>query len=188
MAYELTKESIVQDALDMGFTNAGLVDVSTLQAREEVRDMCAVDKCHGYNKNWSCPPGCGTVPECDARMKEYDWGVITQITLDMEDAMDMEAWTDAGKKLHDGQVKLNEELHKKYSDILALGGAGCNLCAECTYPDAPCRFPEKRMSGMEAYGLVVRDVCMKNGLKYYYGPDTVTFSGMFLIKENQAEG
>ena len=102
--------------------------------------------------------------------------------------MDMEAWTDASKKLHDGQVKLNEELHKKYSDILALGGAGCKLCAECTYPDAPCRFPEKRMSGMEAYGLVVSDVCMKNGLKYYYGPDTVTFSGMFLIKENQAEG
>ena len=56
MAYELTKESIVQDALDMGFTHAGLVDVSTLEAREEVRDMCAVDKCHGYDKNWSCPP------------------------------------------------------------------------------------------------------------------------------------
>ena len=40
------------------------------------------------------------------------------------------------------------------------------------------------MSGMEAYGLVVSEACMKNGLKYYYGPDTVTFSGMFLVKEN----
>ena len=80
---------------------------------------------------------------------------------------------------------LEEELHKKYSDILALGGAGCRLCAECTYPDTPCRFPEKRMSEMEAYGLIVSDVCMKNGLKLYYGPDTVTFSGVFLIKENR---
>ena len=145
MAYELTKESIVQDALDMGVTNAGLVDVSTLQAREEVRDMCAVDKCHGYNKNWSCPPGCGTVPECDARMKEYDWGVITQITLDMEDAMDMEAWTDASKKLHDGQVKLNEALHKKYSDILAPA-ASCALSAPI-----PTRLAGSRRSACPAW-------------------------------------
>ena len=47
MGQKFTKETIVQDALDMGFSHAGLVDVSTLEAREEVRDMCAVDKCHG---------------------------------------------------------------------------------------------------------------------------------------------
>lgn len=184
MGYEFSKASIVQDALDMGFSHAALVDVSTLEAREEVRDMCAVDKCHGYDRNWSCPPGCGTVEECDARMKEYDWGIITQVTLDMEDEMDMEAWMDAGKQLREGQITLNEELRKRYPDILALGGAGCDICSKCTYPDAPCRFPEKRMSGMEAYGLVVSDVCQKNGLKYYYGPNTVTFSGMFLVKES----
>lgn len=40
------------------------------------------------------------------------------------------------------------------------------------------------MSGKEGYGLVVSDVCRKNGIEYYYGPDTVTFSGMFLIKES----
>ena len=101
MGYELTKETIVQDALDMGFTHAGLVDVTTLEAREEVRDMCAVDKCHGYDRNWSCPPGCGTIPECNERMHSYDWGIITQVTLDMEDAMDMEAWGEAGKQLHE---------------------------------------------------------------------------------------
>ena len=184
MAYELTKESIVQDALDMGFNHAALVNVSTLEAREEVRDMCAADKCQGYDKNWSCPPGCGTIPECSDRMHRYDWGVITQVTLDMEDEMDIEAWTEAGQQLYAMQVRLNEELHKKYSDILALGGAGCSICSKCTYPDAPCRFPEKRMSGMEGYGLVVSDVCKKNGIKYYYGPNTVTFSGMFLIKES----
>ena len=183
MENRFTKETIVQDALAMGFSHAGLADISTLEARSEVRDMCAADKCHAYNKNWSCPPGCGTVKECNERMQEYDWGIITQITLDMEDAMDMEAWTDAAAQLHEGQVKLNEELHNRYDDVLALGGAGCRICTECTYPDKPCRFPEKRMSGMEAYGLVVSDVCMRNGLKYYYGPDTITFSGMFLIKE-----
>ena len=76
-------------------------------------------------------------------------------------------------------------LQEKYEDVLGLGGAGCDICKECTYPDAPCRFPKKRMSGMEGYGLVVADVCRDNGLLYYYGKDTITYTGMFLIKENK---
>ena len=188
MERRYSRETIVRDALDLGFSHAALVDVSTLVARDEVRDMCAADKCRGYGRNWSCPPGCGTIPECSARMHSYDWGVITQITLDMEDSMDIEAWTEAGRRFHEGQAKLNEELHAVYSDVLALGGAGCSICKECTYPDAPCRFPEKRMSGMEGYGLVVSEVCQANGIRYYYGPDTITFSGMFLIRDPSDRG
>lgn len=180
---ELSKDTIVQDALDMGFSHAGLADVKTLHPRDEVREMCAVDKCHAYNKNWSCPPGCGTIEECDAEMQQYDWGVLVQVTMDMEDEMDMEAWMDAAKALRDKSVELNDMLHKKYPQVLGLGGAGCDICKECTYPDAPCRFPNKRMSGMEGYGLVVSDVCRDNGLLYYYGPDTITYTGLFLVKE-----
>ena len=181
---ELTRETIVQDALDMGFAHAGLVDVKTLKPREEVRDMCAVDKCHAYNKNWSCPPGCGTIPECDAEMQSYDWGVLVQVTMDMEDEMDYEAWMDAAQGLRDNMVELHAALREQYEYVLALGGAGCDICAKCTYPDAPCRFPQKRMSGMEGYGLVVADVCRDNGLLYYYGTDTITYTGMFLLRDN----
>ena len=183
MGYELTKETIVQDALDMGFTHAGLVDVTTLEAREEVRDMCAVDKCHGYDRNWSCPPGCGSVAECDAEMQSYDWGVLVQVTMEMEDEMDYEAWVDAAQELRDRNVELNEKLREKYDEVLGLGGAGCDICKTCTYPDEPCRFPKKRMSGMEGYGLVVADVCRDNGLLYFYGKDTITYTGMFLVKD-----
>ena len=181
---ELTKETIVQDALDMGYSHAGLVDVKTLKPQQEVRDMCAANKCHMYDKNWSCPPGCGTVEECDAEMQSYDWGVLVQTTMEMEDEMDYEAWVDAAQNLRDLGVQLHEQLQEKYEHVLGLGGAGCDICAKCTYPDAPCRFPKKRMSGMEGYGLVVADVCKANGLLYYYGQDTITYTVMFLIKEN----
>ena len=179
---ELTKETIVQDALDMGFSHAGLVDISTLHPQTEVRDMCAANKCKEYDKNWSCPPGCGTVEECDAEMQTYDWGVLVQVTMDMEDEMDYEAWVDAAQNLRDLMVELHASLREKYDDVLALGGAGCDICSKCTYPDEPCRFPKKRMSGMEGYGLVVADVCRDNGLLYYYGTDTITYTGMFLLK------
>ena len=181
--YQFTKETIIQDTLDMGFTHAGLADAKTLKARDEVRDMCAVDKCHAYGKNWSCPPGCGTVEECQAEMASYEWGILVQTTMNMDDDFDMETWGEASRRHRELSVELNDELHKRYNNVLALGGAGCHLCAECTYPDSPCRFPNKRMSGMEGYGLLISDVCKDNNIDYYYGKGTITYTGMFLLKD-----
>ena len=130
---EFTKETIVQDALDMGYSHAGLVDVKTLKPQDDVREMCAANKCHMYNKNWSCPPGCGSVAECDAEMQSYDWGVLVQVTMEMEDEMDYEAWVDAAQELRDRNVELNEKLREKYDEVLGLGGAGCDICKTCTY-------------------------------------------------------
>ena len=36
------------------------------------------------------------------------------------------------------------------------------------------------MSSMEAFGLLVSEVCTKNGLSYYYGPKTITFTACIL--------
>ena len=180
---ELRKDTIVEDALSMGFSHAGLVDIKTLKPREEVREMCAVNKCHAYGKNWSCPPGCGTVEECGAEMQSYEWGVLVQVTMDMEDEMDFEAWQDAAEALRERSDELHSLLREKYGGVLGLGGAGCKICKTCTYPDAPCRFPEKRMSGMEGYALMVNEVCKENGLLYFYGKDTITYTGMFLVRD-----
>ena len=171
-------------ARELGFSQSAWMDLSLLRVYPEVREMCAANKCHMYNKHWSGPPGCGSVAECDAEMQSYDWGVLVQVTMEMEDEMDYEAWVDAAQELRDRNVELNEKLREKYDEVLGLGGAGCDICKTCTYPDEPCRFPKKRMSGMEGYGLVVADVCKANGLLYFYGKDTITYTGMFLVKEN----
>ncbi|MDR0628659.1 MAG: DUF2284 domain-containing protein [Treponema sp.] len=41
-----------------------------------MRDVCAVNKCMAYGTNWSCPPACGTLEECEARIRRSfrtDW-------------------------------------------------------------------------------------------------------------------
>ena len=54
-------------------------------------------------------------------------------------------------------------------------------CAKCTYPDQPCRFPDKAFTSMEAYGLLVTDVCKSADTPYYYGRNTVTFTSCVLF-------
>ena len=46
-----------------GFTHTVPLACDTIELKPEVRQMCASDSCHKYNKCWSCPPGCGTLEE-----------------------------------------------------------------------------------------------------------------------------
>lgn len=74
-----------------------------------------------------------------------------------------------------------EKLHASHFSFLPLGTGCCMLCKTCTYPDAPCRFPRKRISSMEACGMLVSEVCQKNNLKYYYGPNTLAYVACVLM-------
>lgn len=77
---------------------------------------------------------------------------------------------------------LHERLRKDYPDLLACSAGTCTRCKTCSYPDAPCRFPERMTSSMEALGMLVLQVCKANGLNYYYGPNTIAYTSCFLLK------
>ena len=62
----------------------------TIELKPEVRQMCASDSCHKYNKCWSCPPGCGTLEECEKRVRKYKLGILVQTVGQLEDSMDGE--------------------------------------------------------------------------------------------------
>ena len=164
-----------------GFTAWAPLDISTLAVRQEVRDMCAANTCGLYDKVWSCPPGCGTPEECAARLKQYSGGILVQTTGEIEDSFDFEGIMEAEAEHREHFTKMYAELREKGVDVLALGAGGCRQCNTCTYPDAPCRFPDRMVSSMEANGLVVLEVCKANGLKYFYGSETMTYTGCFLL-------
>lgn len=164
-----------------GFETVAELDVSTLKALPDVRDMCAVNTCGRYDKCWSCPPGCGSIEECDTRMKQYSHGILVQTVGDIEDSFDWEGIMEV-KEIHDQRfIKGTEQLKTVLDDILPLGDGSCTRCKVCTYPDAPCRFPDLASASMEAFGLFVSDVCKKNGVKYNHGEGKMCYTGCYLF-------
>lgn len=179
----MDKEQLMQIAREAGFETVAELDVSTLKALPEVREMCAVNTCGMYGARWSCPPGCGEIDECEAKMKKYSKGILVQTVGDIEDSLDFEGIMEV-KENHDARYKeCLGKLKEVMDDILPLADGGCTNCAKCTYPDEPCRFPEKMLSSMEAFGLYVADVCKKNGVDYNYGPGKMCYSGCFLYND-----
>ena len=79
-------------------------------------------------------------------------------------------------------TEMYETLRESGAEVLAIGAGCCTACAKCTYPDEKCRFPEKMISSMEAYGMLVLEICKANGLQYYYGADKMAYTSCFLLK------
>ncbi len=178
----LNYQELIGMGENAGFTHVAPLKVSTIQLMPEVRDMCAANTCGAYGKKWSCPPGCGDLETCRAKVQKYTEGILVQTVGTLEDEMDYEAMAETNQKHMETFLKFYEQLRPLYPEMLAIGAGGCKQCKTCTYPDQPCRFPEKLVIPMEAYGMLVSQVCKDNNLPYYYGKCTIAYTGCFLLK------
>ena len=170
-AMTITKEA--------GFDTVAEMDPKKLQFRQEVRDMCAA--CKAYGKRWTCPPACGEIDEMPERYHRYSNGIIFQTIVNYEDEFDYEGMGQAMRRQGKSIGRLIDLLSGIDEEIMLFGSDGCGNCEECTYPDNPCRFPDRAFPSMEATGLLVSDVCKDNDVKYYYGRNIVAFTGAFLF-------
>jgi predicted metal-binding protein len=164
-------------ARDAGFSHTGVLNTGAIRVREEVREMCAVNKCGAFGTSWSCPPACGTLDECAARMGRFTRGLILQTTGNMEDSFDYAAIQRIEREHAEHMAAFAQKIWTIAPGALLLGAGTCKRCPVCTYPGEPCRFPAEMYSSMEAYGMVVSEICRESGVPYYYGPGTLTFVG-----------
>ena len=162
------------------FSHVGMLDVDTIVVHPELRDYCSTDRCQHYDKKWTCPPGCGTVEECEVLMRKYHRGLILQTTGDFPDSLDYEQMGAIAKAHKENIVGFVKIFRDMYPGGLVVADLPCENCKECTYPDAPCRFPDKIAYSMSAMGMVVSDVCRDNNINYYYGPGTLTYVSLVL--------
>ncbi|MBE7010426.1 MAG: DUF2284 domain-containing protein [Ruminococcaceae bacterium] len=146
-----------------------------------VVDMCKANQCGKYGTCWTCPPGAGELEEIEAKIKSYKNALVFSCKYDLEDCFDFEGMT-AGH--HETRKVLDEIIQKLKKDnisFLALGCEGCNLCEKCTYPNSPCRFPDKAIVSVEACGINVVELAKKIGINYNNGPQTVTYFCIILF-------
>jgi len=172
---------LVDVAKECGFSHYAELDISTLELMQEIRDMCNPEQCRNYNKSWSCPPACASLDEIRERIKNYKTGILIQTVGDLEDSMDWDSIMETGVRHKKNFGKMRDELIRNHPSLLAMGAGECKLCETCTYPDEPCRHPEKMEVSMEACGLYVSKVCKDNDLEYNYGPETIAFTSCFLV-------
>lgn len=172
---------LTQTALNCGFTEARTIKTTELNFYPEIRQICEGNTCRGYGKTWACPPAVGTLDECRARVMQYENMLLFSQKFQLEDSFDFEG-------MHDGMFRFKETVDRYAESIktlldhaLILSNEGCGRCGTCTYPDGPCRFPDKLYPSIEGFGFIVNELAQQAGIKYNNGPNTVTFFGAVLF-------
>lgn len=175
------KDSIADAVEALGFECFGVCAAADLRPRADVRDMCAADRCRMYGRNWSCPPACGDIGECAALIRKKARCIIVQTIRNLEDEFDVETMMEAERIQKERMLALADALREVGGDVLLLTSGACTLCEACTCPDAPCRFPTRRYSSMEAFGLMVSEACAASGVPYTHGAGTIAYTGALLF-------
>lgn len=165
---------------EAGVYEYGFVTTAEIRFTQEVRAMCEVNTCRQYGKTWACPPAIGTVEDCQNRVRQFEKMLVFSVKYDLEDSFDYEGMTAGMAQFKKVCRTLNKVLRPLLSHYLILSNEGCDLCKTCTYPDAPCRFPEQVHGALEGYGIFVSELAKKANIHYINGTNTVTYFGGLL--------
>ena len=157
----------------LGVFQQGTLAVEEIPFSSAVTEACKANRCGKYATCWTCPPGLD--PEAaKQQIRRYTTAWVFTCKYDLEDPFDYETMVAGGKTTHKKLLKLTEELRAEGVEHMALGCEACILCEKCTYPDAPCRFPEQAIPSVEACGVNVVTLAKRVGVRYNNGPQTVT--------------
>ena len=173
-------------------------DPKDIPFSKEVLHICITD-CPRYGHSWSCPPSAGDIQENMALVSSYSRFLVFSTVHEVADAWNFDACL-AVRKEHermtrDFRKKLLEhynlpltELHPASEAAEArepapfyVLSAGCSLCDDCTYPDAPCRNPKERLQSMESHGILILKLVDDLNLTFQYDSTTVVYFSMILF-------
>ena len=87
------------------------------------------------------------------------------------------------KRIEPLRIQFSPDRGPLFYDLLTppfklLSTGGCHLCKTCTYPDAPCRFPDRMSPSISSYGIIAANLAESAGMPYINGENTVTYFGL----------
>ena len=151
------------------------IDPKALEFSGRIRWICE-NECPMYGKTWACPPGVGTVLQCQAKCMGYENCLMVSTITEVYDIADIEE-TLATRGDHEditNQVAalMEEQGVKPY----ILSTEACAICERCAIADGqPCRYPEKMHPCVESHGINVIPAMESCGMEFQFGDNVVTW-------------
>ncbi len=181
----LNKQQLLEDIMELNIKNAAIVDTNDILFSSQVRKYCEMNQCGKYGVNWACPPGVGPLSTLKEEALEYQQGLVLQTLHIISSSFDWKGMM-AAKEAHEKVLRLALGLVKERYEItetLLLGAGSCEICASCSYEEnQPCRYPDKALASLEAYGIDVVSLTKHCNMPYHHGANTVSYVGLILFK------
>ena len=176
----MTEQELIQEILKKGVHSAAVLDTARVPFDPELRRYCTPQACRSYGKNWGCPPAVGDIHGLIARARRYGRTLVYETVAQLEDPFDFEGIR-AGGLRHKQITNDITPVIRAFTgeDLIQLSAGGCTVCEVCSKAeDLPCRFPDRALHSVSAYGIYVSRLAKICGLEYNNGENTVTMFGV----------
>ena len=183
-------EALKAAPIALGAYKTGIIDAREISLDCAFRAMCEANSCGMYGRCWMCPPDVGDIDVLISEVAEYDYALVYQTVTSLEDSFDFEGMIEAKKRTYPIAQKLRDVFREcGVERVLHLGAGGCGVCETCSRrTNEPCRYPERAMPSLEAYGVNVSRLADAAGMRYINGQDTVTYFGAVLFSLDGEKG
>ncbi|MCR5537917.1 MAG: DUF2115 family protein [Lachnospiraceae bacterium] len=174
---------ILKEAFAAGIQNAGVVTSDRLEFYEKVRRLCDRSACRFQGTTWACPPAVGTLDECREKVAPYEKMLLISTPFLLSDLLDFRELDYTSRDFHVITQDLGARLRPLLGDFFMMSNESCIECEKCTYPNAPCRYPERLQPSIEGFGFLVAELAKKAGIPYTNGQSTSTYFGAVFYNE-----
>lgn len=177
----MNKHVIESQIVEFPICDYAFIQIRDIPFKEEVRYICKTE-CPRYGKSWSCPPAVGTVEECRRRCEEYEGGFLFTTMTEVPDMEDLEGMLATRTEHEEITRQVRDIFQKENLEVLVLSTESCAICEHCTYPDAPCRFPDRMFPSLEGFGILVTGLAEQCGITFINENNLVTWFSLILYR------
>ena len=174
------KEGILALARELGFEEAGFLEVKDLIFRHEYRTFCEDNLCGNFGSNHSCPPNCGTPEEMQTKASAFREGIVLRSQWSVESTADKTVAASC-KAVHNRRTR---EFVRRRSDgaFLVMAGGSCDLCPTCqAVNEGSCPHPETVWSCLSAYCVDVAAMAQAAGIDFRWDPKQLSYYSVYLF-------
>ena len=151
-----------------------------LEFSDRIRWICE-HECPMYGKTWACPPGVGSVANCEQKCKKYQNCLMISTITEVSDISNIDE-TLATRPEHEKVTNQVRDLMREQNvEPYVLSTEACTICERCAWLDGlPCRYPDRMHPCVESHGINLVPVLEENGMEFQFGSNVVTWVSLLL--------
>ena len=157
------------------------IRTADLEFSERVRWICRTE-CPMYDTTWACPPAVGTPEECRSRVMAFVEGLLIATITEVSDIADIRQTLDTRAPHEQITREVLQLVRQQAVDTLTLSTEACAHCRRCSWPDAPCRHPERMFPCLESHCILVTNLAERYGIDFMAGGNLVTWFSLILYR------
>ena len=177
----MDRDLLARQLCELPIVQYEFFETACLTFSERVRRICETE-CPQYGRSWACPPGTGTVAECRERCLSYPHALLLTTMTEVDDIADLEAALETRSAHEEVTQQVNRLIQTQGTETRVLSTESCAVCTRCTYPDAPCRHPDRMFPCVESQGILVTEIAERYGIDFQAGGNLVTWFSLILYR------